>query len=463
MKKRILIVSDSPFLDTGFARVARETGIALSKDSRFTVAQVAWFHRDGDKLIPYQIFRTNGQPSDVYAQQSYPEIVKRFKPDLVLTIGDIWMVEHIAGHRRDHQLVGYFPIDGMPVPTRWIDVMKGFDHVVTFGPFGKRALRDSGAAFPIVSIPHGVDIDTFRPRSEEDRNLVRPMMTGKLVGKNFIVGCVARNQPRKQLPRLFKAWRRFVDPGIACQECGEVIHSAREMPTCPVCESTEVRRFDGKPDALLYVHAKPDDRSSSNLYELRDRFGLNGYVTMPSNLPFEGVGYSDERLSLLYNGMDLFTLPTGGEGWGLPILEAMSSGVPCLVTGYSGHLDFCQGVADLIAISEFDTQRHLVEHALVDLDDYVLRLDSFYYEREQFLTKWGAYLTSRGEDIASEMWQTGKFGVEKRKKLGDAGRERAKLFTWDAASEMWVDAISQILDVDYTSVVPNEGVKFVEC
>ena len=31
---------------------------------------------------------------------------------------------------------------------------------------------------------------------------------------------------------------------------------------------------------------------------------------------------------------------SGGEGWGLPIMEAMASGLPVIVTNASGHLDF---------------------------------------------------------------------------------------------------------------------------
>ena len=32
--------------------------------------------------------------------------------------------------------------------------------------------------------------------------------------------------------------------------------------------------------------------------------------------------------------------PTRGEGWGLPLLDAASCGLPVIATGYSGHVDF---------------------------------------------------------------------------------------------------------------------------
>lgn len=43
----------------------------------------------------------------------------------------------------------------------------------------------------------------------------------------------------------------------------------------------------------------------------------------------------------LYASADAFVLTTRAEAWGLPILEAMASGLPCIVTDYGGHLDFC--------------------------------------------------------------------------------------------------------------------------
>ena len=42
----------------------------------------------------------------------------------------------------------------------------------------------------------------------------------------------------------------------------------------------------------------------------------------------------------LYRSADCFVLPTRGEGWGLPILEAMACGLPVIATDWSAHTDF---------------------------------------------------------------------------------------------------------------------------
>lgn len=45
-------------------------------------------------------------------------------------------------------------------------------------------------------------------------------------------------------------------------------------------------------------------------------------------------------LKILYQSSNCFVLPTRAEGWGLPILEAMSCGVPAIVTNYSAPVDY---------------------------------------------------------------------------------------------------------------------------
>lgn len=49
---------------------------------------------------------------------------------------------------------------------------------------------------------------------------------------------------------------------------------------------------------------------------------------------------STAQLVELYQNSDCFVLPTRGEGWGMPILEAMACGVPAIATAWSGPTAF---------------------------------------------------------------------------------------------------------------------------
>jgi len=46
--------------------------------------------------------------------------------------------------------------------------------------------------------------------------------------------------------------------------------------------------------------------------------------------------FSRDQLREFYRSGHVFVLPTRGEGWGLPIVEAMASGLPTIVTNFSG-------------------------------------------------------------------------------------------------------------------------------
>jgi len=47
-----------------------------------------------------------------------------------------------------------------------------------------------------------------------------------------------------------------------------------------------------------------------------------------------------QKLAMLYRACDAFVLPTRAEGWGLPIVEAMASGLPTIASACSAQLDY---------------------------------------------------------------------------------------------------------------------------
>jgi glycosyltransferase involved in cell wall biosynthesis len=70
-------------------------------------------------------------------------------------------------------------------------------------------------------------------------------------------------------------------------------------------------------------------------------FGISGisaekipYIAYDFNI------YSDEILASLYKACDAFVLPSRGEGFSLPMAEAMSMGMPTIGTRWSGNLEF---------------------------------------------------------------------------------------------------------------------------
>lgn len=48
----------------------------------------------------------------------------------------------------------------------------------------------------------------------------------------------------------------------------------------------------------------------------------------------------EDDMPRLYRAADAFVLPTRGEGWGLPLMEAMAAGLPVIATRWGAQLDF---------------------------------------------------------------------------------------------------------------------------
>lgn len=67
----------------------------------------------------------------------------------------------------------------------------------------------------------------------------------------------------------------------------------------------------------------------------------------------------------LYRSANCFVLPTRGEGWNLPALEALSCGLPVITTSWSGHLDFLdEGNSFLIRVDGLEpVPRHALRNA----------------------------------------------------------------------------------------------------
>lgn len=73
--------------------------------------------------------------------------------------------------------------------------------------------------------------------------------------------------------------------------------------------------------------------------EIRRFIAKRGYRDLPRFIVIDGKLPERELLSL-YASCDAFVLPSRGEGWGRPYMEAMALGLPTIATRWSAHLAF---------------------------------------------------------------------------------------------------------------------------
>jgi len=74
---------------------------------------------------------------------------------------------------------------------------------------------------------------------------------------------------------------------------------------------------------------------------VQEKLGID--LAQDTRIRFVQQHLSDEELRELYQEADAFVLPSRGEGWGRPYMEAMASGLPTIGTHWSGNTAFMNG------------------------------------------------------------------------------------------------------------------------
>ena len=169
------------------------------------------------------------------------------------------------------------------------------DMVWTMSAWGRELLeRHQLPPERIRVVPAGVDPKVFAPASS-----ARPR------GDVFRFLCIGKWEERKGNAGLVRAFAEEFDP---CEPVELVMH----------CGTSWTRAIDYRQEIARLVAGA--GRSSARIM-----------ASDPLRL---------EKLVELMRSADTFVLPTRGEAWGLPVLEAMACGLPCIVTDYSGPTEF---------------------------------------------------------------------------------------------------------------------------
>jgi glycosyltransferase involved in cell wall biosynthesis len=358
---KIVYMSDSPTIPTGYGRVGKVLCQSFI-DNGHEVEVIGWGYDGSPHNLPYKII-----PCDTHQERFGEDILANYirneKPDILFTLGDPWMVEYVPymEERSAVTWVSYFPIDGFPIPKPWHDWINQCDVPVVFSKFAQNLIEQTIGRKPSL-IYHGVNTDVFKPLDKQE---VRDSYG---VGDKFVVGTVARNQPRKNLPALIKAFSIFAK---------------------------------NKPDTLLYMHTQIQD-VGWNIDEIVNRFEVSdkAFTTGGFNA-YKGV--SDEELVRIYNMFDIFVLPTMAEGFGLPILEAQACGIPVLVTDFSACSELVVDRQELLKVKDTIIMGRNIEQAIVDVDDIVRKLNFFYNDWKMHKGKKLNYYSTEGVKLAKEL------------------------------------------------------------
>jgi glycosyltransferase involved in cell wall biosynthesis len=388
--KKILFVGDGLWTPSGFGTVMRNLISGLK--SEYKVALQSWqfvgnkTEFDGVSIYPSYLH--------LFGKDVLPYVIEDFEPDTMITLGDYWMLNYLTAEPFRNKLreknikwIWYIPIDSEMIPPHFMPLLKSPDVLVTMAKFAHEMAKKEG--INNVYIPHGVDLSLYRRESDEEREKCREEegYNGK-----FVIGCVNRNQDRKQLPRLVEAFAKFAKD---------------------------------KDDVILHFHCDPYDVANlaagynNDSYPLLvnaiGHFGVAEKVHFSRQMRSFINGANFDEMRKIYNLFNITASSTSGEGFGLSTIESIACGVPIVITDYTSSKELVLNGGNnnglLVDVKTCMFGGYGTMRAIVDIDDMVAKFQ---------------YLYDHPEEV---------------KKMSDNCLNFAKQYAWSKIIPMWKEVI----------------------
>lgn len=191
------------------------------------------------------------------------------------------------------------------IPASWVDALNGMDEVWVPTQFNRQTYTRAGVIpQKIRTIPYGIDPKLFTTQVSPRRDLFSPHKF------NFI--SVFEWTRRKGWEILLKA---FLD---------------EFAPSENVALNLVVYRGTG-------TNGQTNPAEQAHQF-IRAQLGYS--LDQIPTINFIEAAFSHQQIPALYAAADAFVLPSHGEGWGMPYMEAMAMGLPTIGTCWSGNLEF---------------------------------------------------------------------------------------------------------------------------
>lgn len=218
----------------------------------------------------------------------------RLRPLAVIFLGS---PDIFAKDRRYHT-IGYTAFETTEIPPQWTERCNSMDELWVVSTFNRDSFRRCGVTVPIFVMPHGLEPSTFKPSLEKP-----PLdLPGYFVFLN--VGCCHHY---KGLDLLLQAYfEEFSGSERVCLILKTYSYFGPHQNRIHECVS-EMRRQIHRDDPPWLI--------------VLDRV----YI---------------ESMASLYNLADAYVSTSRGEGFGLPLLEAMACGRPVISNDFGGPADF---------------------------------------------------------------------------------------------------------------------------
>jgi glycosyltransferase involved in cell wall biosynthesis len=194
--------------------------------------------------------------------------------------------------------IGWTVWETTRLPPAWVPHINQLDELWMSSDFGMRLAQEAGVECPVVKMHQGVT-ENFHPYAPKIPQLADGRFKFLFVGKW---------EKRKGIDVLLRAFAQE----FAADEPVDLYMNAFNPFTMtpadyPMQRMQAMWRWGIPPEAnVKFIDRIPDRRQ------------------MPS----------------LYTSCDAFVIPTRGEGWCMPLIEAMACGLPCIATNHSALTEY---------------------------------------------------------------------------------------------------------------------------
>lgn len=212
-----------------------------------------------------------------------------------------WTVAPEYRGREQYKLgIGHTIFETNSLPQSFVSGCNRMDRIIVPTPFHVEAFRQAGVTVPLQVIPEGVDTDRFTPEG--------PVLS--TIPRRFTFLWVAQLSYRKGFDLVLKAFLELF-----------AHHEDVQLVMRSYLSDGSQRDLDQVADLIKFFRAE-------------ELGGLNaGHIYLLDNVP-------DVHLPALYRSAQVLVAPFRGEGWGLPIIEALASEVPVITTGWGGPMSY---------------------------------------------------------------------------------------------------------------------------
>ena len=305
---------------TGFATVSKNLisnwRRTFGDNLKIDIVAVNYFGEDYDEAPNVRVIsaKLKDIAKDDFGRYVFMKSLSDIDYDIMFILQDLGVIIPLVPHlkkikddkkaakRKLFKSIFYFPVDFALTPNLVVGI-DFFDQLATFTEYGRKMLLNLNPELKskIRVIPHGNNMKNYYPiESQIEKSNFRKQYFGDNADK-FIVGCVNRNQSRKDIPTTIFGFMEYWES-----------HNK---------------------NAFLYLHMDPKDPMGWDLRTILKQTPLiegKDYM-FPPETEKGYKGTSVEDMNKIYNSLDVFLSTATGGGWELTVTEAMACRVPTII------------------------------------------------------------------------------------------------------------------------------------